>query len=73
MGRKTWDSIPEKFRPLADRINVVLTSRAVDSDFVSPYPEGVLVASSVANAVEILASRENLEETFVIGGQAAYK
>jgi dihydrofolate reductase len=28
MGRKTWDSIAEKFRPLRDRINIVLTREA---------------------------------------------
>ena len=38
MGRKTWDSIPEKFRPLPGRINVVLT-RHPDLKF----PLGVLV------------------------------
>jgi dihydrofolate reductase len=28
MGRKTWESIPAKFRPLPDRINVVITRNA---------------------------------------------
>ena len=27
MGRKSWDSIPEKYRPLKQRINIVLTRR----------------------------------------------
>jgi len=73
MGRKTWQSIPEKFRPLSGRINVVLTSAAAETSYVSPYHDGVLVASSVADAVEKLAAREDVEEIFVIGGQAAYK
>merc|ERR1719230_688699 len=73
MGRKTWQSIPEKFRPLTDRVNVVLTSAAAEPNYVSPYPDGVLVASSVASASEKLRSQEDVEEIFVIGGQAAYK
>lgn len=28
MGRKTWESIPEKKRPLANRINVILSQNA---------------------------------------------
>merc|ERR1719330_1087318 len=73
MGRKTWESIPEKFRPLSGRLNVVLTRNADDSAFASPYPPDVLVASSVASAVDKLASRADVAEIFVIGGQAAYQ
>eukprot|EP00931_Biecheleriopsis_adriatica_P037987 TRINITY_DN2178_c0_g1_i1.p1 TRINITY_DN2178_c0_g1~~TRINITY_DN2178_c0_g1_i1.p1 ORF type:complete len:542 (+),score=119.36 TRINITY_DN2178_c0_g1_i1:153-1628(+) len=73
MGRKTWDSIPEKFRPLAGRLNVVLTSKAAEPSFASPYPEGVLVASSFASAVDMLEARSDVGEVFAIGGQAVYQ
>lgn len=73
MGRKTWESIPEKFRPLEGRTNVVLTRSAAVPTFTSPFPEGVLAASSVKSAIELLASRDDLAEIFVIGGQGAYK
>ncbi len=28
MGRRTWDSLPDRFRPLPDRRNVVVTRNA---------------------------------------------
>jgi dihydrofolate reductase/thymidylate synthase len=73
MGRKTWDSIPEKFRPLPGRINVVLTRKAAEPDFISPYPADVLAASSVGDAMEKLGRSEEVSEIFAIGGESVYK
>jgi len=68
MGRKTWDSIPPKFRPLDGRINVVLTR---NRDTVS-VPEGVIVATSMEDAA---AKLEDCCEgkVFVIGGSQIYE
>lgn len=63
MGRKTWESIPEAFRPLPGRRNVVVTRRA---DY--PLPDGVLRAASLEEAV---ASAGN--DAFVIGGAEIYR
>merc|ERR1719335_2142103 len=68
MGTKTWDSIPDKFRPLDGRTNVVLTKTRTAADF----PDGVLLASSVADAISLLERRAE-KEIFVIGGEAAIR
>jgi len=68
MGRKTWESIPAKFRPLPDRLNVVLSSTAAADSF-----EGATVARSLTEALESLAGRSETGEVFVIGGAAVYK
>ena len=71
MGRKTWFSIPARFRPLPDRINVVL-SRDANLDLQTDAP-GVIRASSIADALEKLEGRADVGRIFVIGGAEIYK
>ncbi|XP_054751239.1 dihydrofolate reductase-like [Lytechinus pictus] len=71
MGRKTWFSIPEKFRPLQDRINVVL------SNTLTECPSGAdHLCSSVSEAVKLLSSpphSQTVDMLWIIGGSAVYK
>lgn len=67
MGRTTWLSIPEKFRPLPKRLNIVLSTNSSLS-----LPDGVYVASSLEMALKI-AEEANVENCFVIGGGKVYQ
>jgi dihydrofolate reductase len=63
MGRKTWDSLPERFRPLPGRRNVVLTRTR------EWHAEGVDSAESLDAALRLL---EGARQVFVIGGAELY-
>lgn len=61
MGRKTWDSIPPKFRPLKGRLNVVLTRSAEAKEKLAKGStqegvEGPLVATGILDALSQLSS-----------------
>lgn len=66
MGRKNFESIPHKFRPLPGRPNIVLT-RNEDYSW-----EGVDVVHSLKEALDI-AQKNGEEEAFVIGGGKVYE
>uniref|UniRef100_A0A8D8T340 dihydrofolate reductase n=1 Tax=Cacopsylla melanoneura TaxID=428564 RepID=A0A8D8T340_9HEMI len=74
MGRKTWDSIPEKFRPLPGRFNVVLTR---NSDLKSILTDkNVTTSSSLDEAIDLIRikiSKGEIENVWVIGGTSVYK
>lgn len=73
MGRRTWESIPPKFRPLPGRLNVVLSRSAQLCPLSS---KEVLVCSSLHSALHLLASppySASVETVFVIGGGQVYK
>ncbi|XP_047327741.1 bifunctional dihydrofolate reductase-thymidylate synthase-like [Impatiens glandulifera] len=69
MGRKTWESIPTKYRPLPGRLNVVLTTRGGSYDIVTS--EDVVKCGSLPTALNFLAESSissKIERVFVIGG-----
>ncbi|HYE60209.1 MAG TPA: dihydrofolate reductase [Candidatus Kapabacteria bacterium] len=63
MGRKTWESIPEKFRPLPHRINIVITRQEAYA-----VPEGVFVFPTIEEALAAFPGKDMM----VIGGAQMY-
>lgn len=65
MGRKNYESIPEKFRPLPNRTNIVVTHQR---DYDAP---GCTVVHSIESALAV-ARKGNDDEIFIIGGAAIF-
>jgi dihydrofolate reductase len=63
MGRKTWDSLPVKFRPLPGRTNIVITRQPDWKD------TGAETAASLADALALCASSD---EVWILGGAQIY-
>lgn len=61
MGRKTWDSLPERFRPLPERENVVITRQ---QDWTA---DGARRAATVTDAVR------GQEKVWIIGGAEIFR
>jgi dihydrofolate reductase len=66
MGRKNYLSLPEKFRPLPKRPNIVVTRQP---DFEAP---GCELAHSMEQAIA-LAQAHGHDEIFIIGGAEIYR
>jgi dihydrofolate reductase len=65
MGRKTWDSLPPRFRPLPGRRNIVITRQA---DW---HGDGAERVSSLREALS-LCEQDQSPEAWVIGGAQIY-
>jgi len=63
MGRKTWDSLPPRFRPLPGRRNIVVTRQQVWQ------ATGAEIASSLEDAIALC---KDAERAWVIGGAQLY-
>jgi dihydrofolate reductase len=65
MGRKTWESIPEKFRPLPNRLNFVVTRGGT-------VISGARDVRDVRSAFAAANNDPQVENIFVIGGGQIY-
>jgi dihydrofolate reductase len=63
MGRKTWDSIPPRFRPLPGRRNIVVTRQG------AWHAQGADVASSLEEALALCTADP---QVWIIGGGQIY-
>ena len=66
MGRKNFESIPHKYRPLPNRTNIIITRQ---SEYKA---EGCIVVNSVETALEIAKNNGDIEP-FIIGGGQIYR
>lgn len=76
MGRQTWESIPQKFRPLPERINIVLSR---NTNFIenNPTKENLFYTKTSIedffDLAEKLIENKTADKIFVIGGAQIYK
>ncbi|KAF7557028.1 hypothetical protein G7046_g6140 [Stylonectria norvegica] len=76
MGRKTWDSIPPRFRPLKNRLNIIITRSAAASTTTSissvSSTEHPIRVASLEHALQIARARTDVARVFVMGGAQIY-
>ena len=63
MGRKTWESLPPRFRPLPGRRNIVISRQ---TEYAAP---GAELAGSLEMALKLASTASTV---FIIGGEQIY-
>ncbi|KAE8255718.1 hypothetical protein A4X13_0g2932 [Tilletia indica] len=78
MGRNTWESIPTRFRPLAGRVNVVISRSASADELGIDATQDTHLFSNPTEALTYLRTRQTtqsptpLSRIFLIGGAQLY-
>ena len=67
MGRKNFESIPDKYRPLKNRDNIIITRNQNYS------AEGCIIVHSIEGSIEYVKKNLKTNELFIIGGGEIYK
>ena len=70
MGSNTWRSLPESYRPLPDRVNVVYTSK---SDKLEYKDALIFNGGRIEAAIAYLKQEHPNKNVFVIGGKRVFE
>ena len=77
MGRLTWESLPDKSRPLSGRINVILSRSSEQitnlKKIESTNNSSVLIRGNLSSVITELQLREDIDQIFIIGGGQIYQ
>ncbi|MCA4132881.1 dihydrofolate reductase [Arthrobacter sp. M4] len=71
MGRKTWQSFPDRYRPLPGRTNIVVSRQKGWGQ--SPEAEGAIVVSSLDEALLESQFAPGFETVWIIGGGEVFR
>jgi len=71
MGRKTWESFPDKYRPLPNRTNIVITRQ--EGWAGTPEAEGAVVVNSMDTALLESQFAPGFEAVWILGGGEIFK
>lgn len=67
MGKNTWESIPQKYRPLKNRINIVISKTIkIENSSVKVFP-------TIQDSLDYTNNLENCGDIYFIGGNGIYK
>lgn len=67
MGRKTWESIPEEFKPLKNRINIIISKSYKDVS-------NCIICNNILDVLRFIdKNKKTINHAFVIGGSTIYK
>jgi len=68
MGHNTWESLPDTFKPLPDRHNIILSSK-----MHTPYTPNTEYSTNFDDAIDSAIKNPLINKVFVIGGEQVYK
>jgi len=65
MGRLTWESIPKNYRPLKNRVNIVISSKEID--------DCEYICSTLDESLDLVKQLDFINDIFIVGGEMLYR